>query len=59
MLEMKKTEKVALSSLLLLIASLYLISSGNIRFGTLCLVGFVILRSLFSSNLVWTSALGS
>ena len=40
---MKKTEKVALSSLLLLIASLYLISSGNIRFGTLCLVGFVIL----------------
>lgn len=40
---MKKIEKVVLPSLLLLIASLYLISFGNIGFGTLCFVGFVIL----------------
>ena len=39
---MQKIERVVLPSLLLLIASLYLISSGNIRFGTLCLAGFVI-----------------
>ena len=40
---MKKTEKVLLPNLLLLIASLYLISSNNIVSGTLCFAGFVIL----------------
>ena len=40
---MKKTEKVLLPSLLLLIASLCLISSNNIVLGTLCFAGFVIL----------------